>query len=121
MISKKEQAMIDAKIRKLRIRAALCWSDDVKPDVPPPLCGDRLATGWLPTYWNGASRACSSAVHHGNGQADHTTSQGPRYLYSTKILALRARRYSIACEAAAQLAEIDAAIEEAEVNSPAAS
>jgi hypothetical protein len=112
MITKKERAEIDGELTRLRVRAALCWSDDVQPDVPIPKGGDSLSEGWLPAY-RGAEVACSSAVCHALGRTDKTTTQGPRELYSSKVLALRARRYEFALEAAQALARIDALILEA--------
>lgn len=111
MMTKKERAAIDAKIKALRIRAALCWSDEYLPDVPIPE-GGELSKGWLPTLWDGgAQMACSSTVYHGTGRWDRTTSQGPRRLYSTKLLALLACRHAAALDAATKLASIDELIE----------
>lgn len=122
MMTKKERAEMDEKMEKAYILAALRWSDDVRPNLPPPKHFEELTTGWLPAHWCGAVVACSSRIHHGIGRIDRITSQGARALYSTKLLALRARRYEIALESAKKLAEIDKLIEaELAAASPASS
>lgn len=110
-MTKKEQAQFHAALDKLRIVSALRWSERVLPDVPIPK-GGGLSKGWLPTYHDGASEACSSPVSHGTGSNTRTSTQGARELYSTRLLALRARRHELEHEYAAELAKIDARIEQ---------
>jgi hypothetical protein len=108
-MNKKEQAIVDAAIKRLRIIAALRWSDDVLPDVPIPT-DSTLSVGWLPCF-NRVEVACSSAVFHALGRTDKTNSQQPRKLYSTKLRALRALRYETAMRCAEELERIDTQIE----------
>jgi hypothetical protein len=111
-MTKKEKATFDAAIRELRIVSALRWTERVRPDVPIPK-GGVLSKGWLPAYYDGAAKACSSCVSHNSGDDIKTTTQGARELYSTRLLALRARRHELEREFAQQLAEVDVWIEQA--------
>lgn len=121
-MNKKEQAEMDALRKELAIAKALRFTDKVKPDVPPPTGGGfsngsmDLTRGWdahacLSSYNSyRVEKACSSSVHHGTGW-EKTSSQWPRHLYSTRLLALRACRNQLEELVARSLAEIDLDIE----------
>lgn len=111
-MTKKERAAFEGIVNKLRIVAALRWTDHVEPDVPIPERGGVLAKGWFfNTYYGNAESACSSCVHHSIGRDDRTDSQGAIRLYSTKLRALKACRHRMELEFARKLAEIDRKIE----------
>ena len=118
-----QQAQIAAAY-EARLRAALRWVNDAPaPDVAPPEWGGALTPGFVST-WNvlttgyvfnvRTSRvdvACSSSTSHSIGRTDGTESQRPFWLYSTRLLALRALRTSVQRLCAAQLAAVDLLIE----------
>lgn len=112
-MNKKEQAEFDKLQRQLQTAYALHWTTEVLPDVPPPSNGTfGMTTGWLfNTYSNRVAPACSTSINHSFGHNDKTDSQGSRALYSTKVLALRALRYSLEKQYADALASVDARIE----------
>lgn len=111
-MTKKDLAEMERLQRELRIVSALRWTEDVKPDVPPPETSSGLTKGWLPNpYSMYVAKACSSGVSHSIGRDDKTESQGARALYSTRLLALQALRYAVTREAAEKLAAINRAIE----------
>lgn len=101
-------------IESLKLSMSLRWSDPVEPDVDIPT-GRELSKGYLPVAACSDSarvcEACSSSVHHGTSGFDKATIQQPVRLYSTKLLALRALRYQVACYCAKLLRRIDAQIE----------
>lgn len=103
-----------AEMERLKVRAALHWTPEVLPDVPPPEHGGTLTKGWAVVgrgSYGHVDVACSSATSHALGYTDKTTSQQPISLYSTRLLALRAWRHQIEQECAKRLREIDRAIE----------
>jgi hypothetical protein len=112
-MSKKERAEFDALLDELRLVAALRWTEPVAPDVPTPK-GNELSRGYLPIgVMSDSARvteACSSSVNHG---LDHqkTSTQQPRALYSTRLLALKALRHQIEIDCAQRLARVDRQIE----------
>jgi len=119
-MTKKEAKQVQEKIERYALRAALSWTVPVEPDVPIPTIslGDgSLTTGWLPcgdplSHCGGrVEPACSSASSHGTGRIDKATSQQPRRLYGTKLLALRALRNAAEAGAARALLAIDRMIE----------
>lgn len=109
-MTKKEKTAHDAALAEARLLGALRWTSEVRPDVPIPI-GAGLSTGWLP-FHSRVEIACSSSVHHATGRTDKTTSQNPRNLYSTKLLALRALRHEMELRFAQELANVDKQIAE---------
>ena len=108
-LTKKEREAQERQRREEQIRAALRWTDPTPvPDVPIPDDSMRLSTGYLFNSYTGrVNVACSSSTHHAVGQTDTTTTQGPRRLYSTRLLALQALRVAMEWECAKALAEVD--------------
>lgn len=118
-ISKKQQAEFDAKLEAALTQAALRWTNPTEPDIRPPSASGELSKGFLVS--GGWERpfvevACSSGVYHAIGRNDKITSQGGRWLFSTRLLALRSARHRAEMEAASILRRIDKMIE-AETNS----
>lgn len=113
-MTKKEKAEFE----RLLTRAALRSTSPVEPDVAPPVYGDGMTQGFTIVGPCGeyarVDVACSSSVYHGVGYTDKTTTQNPRWLYSSRLLALRALRYDIEQQCAVRLRRIDAMIEEEE-------
>lgn len=110
-MNKKEQKAFDDAIAKIRLLSALRWTQVVETDVAIPGSYSTLAKGWLfNTHYLIAERSCSSSVYHAYGRDDKTTSQNPRRLYSTQLLALKACRNAVELESAKRLATLDAAI-----------
>lgn len=112
-MNKKEQAYVE----ELKTQLALRWTQGQKADVAPPASssGSQLSIGFAIRGERGdypsIEEACSSSVSHGIGRADKTTTQHPIWLYSTKLLALKALRHSVERRCAAMLRKIDAMIE----------
>jgi hypothetical protein len=113
-MNKKEQAEMERLRDELRLAKALRFTEKVEPDVPIPESFSGLAKGFLYNSYLAEPRvvpACSSSVSHGWGNSDRTTTQQPRRLYSTRLLALRACRHDLEKQCAKLLADIDAQIE----------
>jgi hypothetical protein len=114
-MTKKEQAEMDELRNQLAKAKAFRFTEQANEDVMPPSGFEKLSTGWL---FNAHSKrvdvACSSSTGHAWGQNDRTTTQQPRRLYSTKLLALKALRYELEQKFAAELAEVDKRIQEEE-------
>ena len=112
-MTKKEQATMDELRRELRLAKALRLTEPVETDVAIPTDYRELSKGWLYVTNGGGAivKACSSTIHHARGQWDRTTSQNPRRLYSTALLAARAGRRELELDCARMLAETDAMIE----------
>lgn len=114
-MSKKERAEFDRIVDELRLVASLRWTEPVAPDVPVPSSISGLSIGYLPIGVMSdsarVSAACSSSTSHG---LDHTrtSTQQPRALYSTRLLALKALRHIVEHRCARQLASIDKQIAE---------
>jgi hypothetical protein len=109
-MTKKEREAHEKLIAELRLLAALRWTSEVKPDVPPP--NDGLTKGFLYNEYDPrVVPACSSGVYHAFGRDDKTDSQGSRALYSSKLLALRALRHAVEVESAKRIAKVDEMIE----------
>lgn len=113
-MNKKEQAELAALKKQIALAMALRWTDPVKPDVPPPSGSVRYSYGWLTGgAYEHSTQAWSSSVTHGRSapeKAGRNGSQNCRHLYSTRLLALRARRHEMECDFAKQLADVDAEI-----------
>ena len=101
-MTKKEQAEVEA----LKIRLALRFTEDVKPDIPKPESG--IVNGYS---FNSSSRrvekSCSSSIGHNHGRWDKADSQYPIAQYSSPILAYRAMRREVEQRFARELREID--------------
>ena len=100
-------------------RVLLDGSEKIKPDVKPPdsTIGSTLSTGYWPYRGSNymlprAEPACSSAVGHAVGRTDRTTTQQPRWLYSTKSLAARSLLYEVEQSYLNEMGEILKKIEE---------
>jgi len=100
------------------VRVLLDGSEKIKPDVKPPESfSDILSVGYWP-YRGGnynfprVEPACSSSVGHSVGRTDRTTTQQPRWLYSTKSLAARSLLYEVEQSYLNEMGEILKKIEE---------
>jgi hypothetical protein len=113
-MTKKEAEAHKKEIDALKLRVALCWTPEVRPDIPPPEKFDILHKGWLDCH-NRVEPACSSTVHHGFSHTE-PNSQQPRSLYSTRLLALRALRNSMEQRFARELMHVDNLIAEEQAN-----
>ena len=111
-MTKKEQAALEQALTHSALRA----TSPQEPDVPIPSSFSVLSKGWLPiagsTDGAQVEPACSSSINHANGRTDKTTTQGPRRLYSTRLIALRQLRYEAEQAAAYRLRRIDRMIEQ---------
>lgn len=111
-MNKKEQAEFDKLKFDLASARALSWTSKVLPDLMPPIGFGGLTKGWMyRVHSMSVVPACSSSTGHDIGRNDKTSSQSPRALYSTKLLALKALRYEMEIIAAANLANVDFQIE----------
>lgn len=125
-MNKKEQAAFTELQEQLRLAKALRWTEPVSADIEPPksITQERLRKGWLYNGYIGGygssgrvDRACTSCSSHSFGNDDKTTTQRPRWLYSTKLRALKAMRHDIENQVAKILANIDEQIEEESTSS----
>ena len=112
-MNKAEKELVDS----LKLQLALRRTTPVNPDVPiPESSTSALSLGWLPlASMSDSARvesACSSVVSHGVGSWIKTSSQGPRALYSTKMLALKALRYQVEGYCAKLLRRVDVMLEQ---------
>jgi hypothetical protein len=116
-MNKKEREAHEAALNQLRIQGALRFTTKVEFDVPPPLMNSETQ-GWRKNSVSMVvDRGWSESVAHGSGESrktSHSGSQGCQWLYSTKLLALKALRNAIEMKAAEQLAAIDLRIEQEE-------
>jgi len=114
-MTKREMAAMEELELKLAMAKAMRMTSAVQPDVAPPSESFQLTTGWL---FNSPSRrvevACSSVMSHAFGRNDKTSSQNPKWLYSTEKLALMAMRYEMELEFAKALMIVDKKIERSE-------
>lgn len=120
-MNKKEQAAFADLEYRLRLAKALRFTEPIERDVQPPACTDhdeKLRKGWdYNAYIGGFSgpkveKACTSSIYHGFGDDTKTTTQRPKPLFSTRLLALRALRNNVETQVAEILAKIDEQIEE---------
>jgi len=111
-MTKKEQAEFDRLKHDLRVSRAWKLTDPVTPDIPVPAWEEGIKNGYLyNTYSLRIEKACTNSINHNYGGWDKTTTQQPRELYSTPVLALRAMRYEIERVCLEKLAKVDAMIE----------
>ena len=111
-MTRKERESYELMQLEVTLHKAMFVSDLIEPDVPPPLGGEPMTTGW--TYNEHSIRilpACSSSVGHGLDQTDKTTSQRPLALYSTRALAYKALRGVLSRRYALHLLQLDRRIE----------
>lgn len=118
-MNKREQAEMEALKQELAEAKALRFTEDVQPDVLPPYSGfgglDELRRGWRGQYVairvdaGPVIKACTSSISNGTGW-ERASSQHPRELYSTRVLALRALRRDLENACAKELARLDAEI-----------
>lgn len=109
-MTKKEKAEFDAAILRANTLAALRWTEPVKKDVPLPNPFCETSGFDFNTYNTKVYQAWSTAISHGDGDCrknSHSASQRGIWLFSTKVLALRAMRHEIECQSAKKLREID--------------
>ena len=108
-----------ARMEELLTAAALRSTSEVLPDVPMPSYGEPLAVGFWPVDTRGydprIEPACSSSVYHAVGRSDATDSQGPKRLFSSKLLALKALRFLVERQCATSLRRIDKMIQSEDV------
>lgn len=90
------------------IANALHFTHPVSPDVEPPDSYNEIRKGFLfNTYCREVKPACTSFLYHAYGRDDKTTTQQPKSLYSTRLLALMALRHAMEIQMATDLANID--------------
>ena len=118
-MTKKEQQQFQELKEEFDLYRALRWTEAVETDVPVPERSygntEGLAKGFLFNDSLGNPRvekACSSSMNHAFGQDDRTTTQRPRRLYSTRLLALKALRYALEKKCAETLLRIDRQIQQ---------
>lgn len=110
-MTKKEKAELERLQNELEIAKAFRRTEEVLPDVQPPGTWGGLSQGWhFNCHAEKVSIACSSSTSHAIGRNDKTQSQNPIKLYSTRLLALKAMRYSMECDFAKKLAKVDSEI-----------
>ncbi len=111
-MTKKEKADFDAAIKRANTLAALRWTEPVEKDVPIPEHFTDSTSGWdFNTYSGTVRQMWSECVSHGDGlKRTGSASQNGLWLFSTKLLALRALRHAVEREAADKLRKIDDAI-----------
>lgn len=107
-MNKKEQAAFE----ELMTRLALRFTDeDCSPDIPPPT-NNLLSKGFLfNRHYMSVSKACSSHNAHNPVSDEKTLQQGERWLYSSKLRALKAMRQEMEFEFARLLRAVDKKIE----------
>lgn len=115
-MNKKEQAYVEQLKEQLRLARAFRLSSVVEPDIDiPDTMAGGLRKGYLYNDYLGNPRvepACTSSISHCFGGQDKTDTQGPRKLYSTRLLALRGLRNALERRFAKILSEVDEQIEE---------
>lgn len=112
-MTKKERAEFGAAILKAKTLAALRWTGPVAPDLPVPKSFEKTSGWHFNDHNKSVMQMWSESIAHGYGvERNRTISgrQGGKALYSTELLALKALRHAVECEAAAALVRIDDAI-----------
>jgi len=112
-MNKKEQAEMERLKTDLLIAKAMRFTDKVEPDLmPPKSLSEGLVKGFLyNSYSPRVERSCTSSVHHSFGSDEKTSTQNPKCLYSTELLAWKACRNAMEEEFAKKLAGVDLIIE----------
>jgi len=106
-MTKREQAEVEA----LKTRLALCFTDDVMPDIQEPESGQSLVKGWsFNSYSKRVAKSCSTCISHGDGW-EGASSREAIAQYSTPVRAYKAMRRELEKRFALELREIDAKIE----------
>jgi hypothetical protein len=118
-MNKTEQAYVKQLEQRLAELEVLVKRPElIKPDVPPPGHGSRhgsLTKGWLYNiYSKRVEPACSTSTGHAFGRNDRTTTQNPRWLYSTESLAYRAMQAEMEEQMLKELGQIEMRIKQAE-------
>jgi hypothetical protein len=121
-MTKAERAKMDSLVEKVRLNGALRWTSEVKPDVLPPtdqtvlvgyLAYGSIGWGYMPRV----DKAWTQFHLHGDGDGSNSrfvSSHGGRAMYSSKLLAVKAKRHQMELECAKILAAYDKLIEELE-------
>ncbi|CUJ97984.1 Uncharacterised protein [Achromobacter sp. 2789STDY5608615] len=115
-MTKKERETFAALEQRLRVTAALRWTEPVGPDTKPPEAGAYATGFFINVHTREVGAGWTSSVVHGRGELPapgtyRSGSQGGRSLYSSRLLALRALRHQVETSAATWLADIDRKIE----------
>ena len=109
-MNKKEKQQFDDAILNAQTVSALRWSEPVEKDLQIPT-SDNFTHGYLfNTSYFRIYEASSSSIYNWQGHqvsGSFTRSQNPIELFSTKLLALKALRYSVEMEAAKKLLAVD--------------
>jgi len=116
-MTKREKEEVELLKLELAQAKALHTTNLIEPNVPPPIFGEPLTTGYI---FNEHSMcvyaACSSSIEHGIHRTDKTNSQRPLALYSSPELAWKALRAVLERKFATSLLIIDKKIARNEVN-----
>lgn len=112
-MNKKEQAEMERLKTDLLIAKAMRFTDKVEPDLmPPKSLSEGLVKGFLyNSYSPRVERSCTSSVHHSFGSDEETSTQNPKRLYSTELLAWKACRNEMEEAFARKLAGVDLIID----------
>jgi hypothetical protein len=120
-MTKKEQALVDAEISALRLRAALSWPREAEPkpkDLQKAFEGKpfgHLEVGWFAHAYTGGfrvSEGCSSSVHHSTSDTTKTSTQGRGCQFHTKRDALLWCHWEMCRCFAKELVRIEGALTE---------
>ncbi len=119
-MTKKEQAAFEALQNEIRLLKAWRLTEDVKPDVMPPMSGNGYTLGYVAIAWNDGGRieaAVSDAYTHYTGEDNVERvragkkpicgSQRPRPLYSKRSDAMKHIRFYIEQATLKTLAALD--------------
>lgn len=107
---------LDRRFTDLEERASFRMTGDIKEDLSPPgRTSEQVSNGWLFSEASTAVfKASSTGTAHGYDW-DVVTAQGPKRLFSTRLLALRALRRAVEKETATRLRNIDLEIKDEEL------
>jgi hypothetical protein len=112
--AEEQAARLKAADLDCRKTLAMHRSEQVERDIPIPEAFNDLSRGWDFNSWDSKGRvfkACSNSFYHGDGW-ERVSSQHPRALFSTELLATKALRYELAEKFAEILVKWDRRIEE---------